>query len=107
MRASRDGWRRSWPDAGANSSEREDRLVKRTLGMTLVAALSLFVGISGVLGSAAVVSDGLGLSRFSTVAGAPSIGTTSAPPSGSAVNVAVVAFGVVRVLLSLLLIAGG
>jgi hypothetical protein len=82
-------------------------VAKRTVGMTLIAALSLFVGISGVLGSAAVVSDGLGLSRFSTVAGAPSVGTTSAPPSEHAVNAAVVAFGVVRALLSLLLIAGG
>src|SRR5262245_16020576 len=75
--------------------------------MILIAALSLFVGISGLLGSAAVGSDGLGLSRFSTVAGAPSVGTTSAPPPESAVNARVVAFGVVRALLSLLLIAGG
>jgi len=74
--------------------------------MVLIAALSLFVGISGLMGSAAVVSDGLGLSRFSTVAGAPSVGTTSAPPTEHAVNARVVAFGVVRALLSLLLIAG-
>jgi len=82
-------------------------VAKRTVGMILIAALSLFVGISGLLGSAAVVSDGLGLSRFSTVAGAPSVGTTSAPPPESAVSAPVVAFGVVRALLSLLLVAGG
>lgn len=81
-------------------------MAKRTTGMILIAALSLFVGVSGLLGSAAVVSDGLGLSRYSTVASAPNVGTTSAPPPERAVNGAVVAFGAVRALLSLLLIAG-
>jgi hypothetical protein len=74
--------------------------------MIVIAALSLFVGVSGLLGSAAVVSDGLGLSRFSTVASAPTVGTSSAPPPERTVDGAVVAFGAVRALLSLLLIAG-
>ena len=78
----------------------------RTLGMTLVAALSLFVGVSGLIGSSAVISDGLGLTRIGTVTGAPSVGTTSAPPPATVVNGAVVAFGVVRGILSVLLLVG-
>lgn len=74
--------------------------------MTAIAALSLFVGISGIVGSAAVVSDGLGLTRIGTVTGAPSAGTTSAPPPASPVNIAVVAFGAIRGVLSILLIIG-
>jgi len=75
--------------------------------MTLIAALSLFVGISGLMGSAAVVSDGLGLTRFGTVTGAPYVGTTGQPPPAERqVEPMVVAFGAVRATLSLLLIAG-
>ena len=50
--------------------------------MTAIAALSLFVGVSGVIGSAAVVTDGIGLTRVGSVTGAPTVGTTSAPPPG-------------------------
>ncbi len=78
----------------------------RTLGMTVVAALSLFVGVSGILGSTAVVSDGLGLTRIGTVSGAPAVGTTGAPPPASAVNAAVVAFGALRGVLAVLLVIG-
>jgi hypothetical protein len=78
----------------------------RTLGMTLIAALSLFVGVSGLIGSAAVISDGLGLTRIGTVTGAPTIGTTSAPPPAGAVNGAVVLFGALRGILSVLLLVG-
>lgn len=74
--------------------------------MTAIAALSLFVGVSGLIGSTAVVSDGLGLTRIGTVTGAPSVGTTSAPPTAAAVNGMVVAFGVVRGILSASLLVG-
>jgi hypothetical protein len=78
----------------------------RTLGMTVIAALSLFVGVSGVVGSTAVISDGLGLTRIGTVTGAPSVGTTSAPPPARAVEWKVVVFGAIRGLLSAMLLAG-
>lgn len=78
----------------------------RTLGMTAIAALSLFVGVSGLIGSTAVISDGLGLTRIGTVTGAPSVGTTGAPPPAAGVNAAVVAFGAMRGVLSILLVAG-
>ena len=78
----------------------------RTLGMTLITALSLFVGVSGLIGSTAVISDGLGLTRIGTVTGAPTVGTTSAPPPTGAMNVAVVFFGTLRGILSVLLLVG-
>lgn len=78
----------------------------RTLGMTVIAALSLFVGVSCLIGSTTVIGDGLGLTRIGTVTGAPTVGTTSAPPPASAVNGMVVAFGVIRGILSVLLIVG-
>ena len=74
--------------------------------MTVIAALSLFVGVSGLIGSTAVVSDGLGLTRIGTVTGAPSVGTTSAPPTAASVNGVVVAFGAIRGILSGLLLVG-
>ena len=75
--------------------------------MALIAALSLFVGISGIMGSAAVVSDGLGLTALGTVTGAPYVGTTASPPPAERqVEPIVVVFGAVRAALSALLIAG-
>lgn len=75
--------------------------------MTLIAALSLFVGVSGLLGSATVISDGLGLTQLGTVTGAPHVGTTSAPPpAGRPVEPMVVTFGSVRAILSMFLVAG-
>ena len=79
----------------------------RTLGMTVVAALSLFVGVSGLIGSAAVISDGLGLTAIGTVTSAPTIGTTTAPPTGSGgIDGGVVLFGALRALLSASLVVG-
>lgn len=78
----------------------------RSAGMTLVAALSLFVGVSGIIGSTAVISDGLGLTRIGTVSSAPAIGTTAAPPGMAAVNARVVIFGAARGILAVLLVMG-
>lgn len=79
----------------------------RTAGMVVIAALSLFVGVSSLMGSGAVISDGLGLSRVGTVTGAPYVGSTGTPPpTERLVNPKVVAFGAVRGILSGLLIAG-
>jgi hypothetical protein len=77
----------------------------RSFGMMAIAALSLFVGVAGLIGSGAVISDGLGLTRIGTVTGAPSVGTTAAPPPAG-VNVAVVGFGVARLALSVVLLVG-
>jgi hypothetical protein len=75
--------------------------------MTVIAALSLFVGVSGLVGSSAVISDGLGMSRVGTVTGAPYLGSSGAPPPAERqVNTQVVAFGAVRLLLSVSLVAG-
>lgn len=79
----------------------------RSAGMTLIAALSLFVGVSGMIGSVAVISDGLGFTRLGTVTGAPYVGTTGAPPPAERqLDLTVTAFGTVRAALSLLLIVG-
>lgn len=78
----------------------------RTLGMTLIAALSLFAGVSGLIGSTAMISDGLGLTRIGSATSAPTIGTTSAPPPVGSVKGTVVAFGAIRGILSALLIVG-
>jgi hypothetical protein len=75
--------------------------------MTVIAALSLFVGVSGLVGSSAVISDGLGMSRIGTVTGAPYVGPSGTPPPAERqVNAKIVMFGVVRGVLSVLLIAG-
>ena len=74
--------------------------------MTTIAALSLFVAVSGLIGSTAVISDGLGLTRIGTVTGAPSVGTSAAPPPAAAVNAMVVTFGAARGVLSILLVVG-
>ena len=82
-------------------------MATRSVGMTVIAALSLFVGVSALLGSAQVVSDGLGFSSFGTVARTPSVGTTQAPPPEThGVDAAMAAFGLMRVLLSLSLVSG-
>jgi hypothetical protein len=75
--------------------------------MVVIAALSLFVGVSSVIGSAQVISDGLGLTALGTVTGAPYVGTTGAPPPAERrVDPTVVAFGAVRAGLSLMLVMG-
>ena len=78
----------------------------RTLGMTLIAALSLFAGVSGLIGSTAMISDGLGLTRIGAVASAPTVGTTGAPPPTASVNGTMAAFGAIRGALSVILIVG-
>lgn len=78
----------------------------RTFAMTLIASLSLLVGIMGVIGSASMVSDGLGLTQIGSASSGPSVGTTTAPPSATGANPAVVLFGVLRGLLSVLLLVG-
>ena len=78
----------------------------RTFGMTLIAAISLFVGVSGLIGSTAMISDGLGLTRIGAVTSAPTVGTTSAPPPTASVKGAIVAFGAIRGILSALLLVG-
>jgi len=72
--------------------------------MTLVAALSLLVGVMGVVGSGSMVSDGLGLTRIGSATGGPSLGTTSAPPP--AASAPVVVFGALRGVLAVLLVIG-
>jgi len=74
--------------------------------MTLVAALSLFAGVSGLIGSTAMISDGLGLTRIGAATSAPTIGTTGAPPPATSVNGKVVVFGAIRGILSVLLLVG-
>src|SRR5262245_30857203 len=110
MRASPASWRARWRARATPAARPEpgrECVATRTAGMTIVAALSLFVGVSGLLGSAQVVSDGLGLSSFGTVARAPSVGTTGAPPPETrGVDATMAAFGVMRVLLSLSLVVG-
>ena len=77
----------------------------RTLAMTAIASLSLLVGIMGVVGSVSVVSDGLGLTRIGTMTGTPELGTSSAPPP-TGVHWMAVLFGVVRGVLSVMLLFG-
>jgi hypothetical protein len=79
---------------------------RRTLWMTLVAALSLFAGVSGLIGSTAMISDGLSLTRIGAATSAPTVGTTGAPPPTGPVNGTVVAFGAIRGILSVLLLVG-
>jgi len=82
-------------------------MAARTFAMTTIAALSLFVGVSGILGSAAVIGDGLGVTHVATVTRAPSVGTTTAPPPAPGIDARMVLFGSLRAVLSLLLVAGG
>ena len=80
---------------------------RRTLLMTLIASLSLLVGVLSVLGSTAIISDGLGLTRIGSATSGPSLGTTSAPPpDAAAASARVVVFGLVRLALSILLVVG-
>ena len=75
--------------------------------MTLIAALSLLVGVLSLIGSTAIISDGLGLTRIGSASSGPSVGTTTAPPPAAATASArVVLFGAVRFVLSILLLVG-
>jgi len=79
---------------------------RRTLLMTLIGSLSLLVGVLSLLGSTAIVSDGLGLTRIGSATSGPSVGTTAAPPHAAAAAARVVAFGAIRFVLSILLVVG-
>jgi hypothetical protein len=79
----------------------------RSMGMTVIAAMSLVVGLLGLVGSASMVSDGLGITHIGTATSGPTVGSTSAPPPGdTSTRVRVTLFGVVRVMLSLVLVVG-
>ena len=80
---------------------------ERTLLMTLVAALSLLVGVLSLMGSTAIISDGLGLTHIGTATLGPPVGTTGSPPPEAATpHPLVVTFGAVRVVLAILLVVG-
>lgn len=75
--------------------------------MTLIGSLSLLVGVLSLVGSAFIISDGLGLTRIGSATSGPSVGTTSAPPpTAAAVGARVVGFGAMRLVLSILLVVG-
>jgi hypothetical protein len=70
----------------------------RLPGMTMIGALSLLVGVIGLIGSASMVSDGLGITRP---------GGPGAPAAESgALPTLVALFGALRVVLSLVLVVG-
>ncbi len=80
---------------------------RRTLFITLIAALSMLVGVLSLLGSTAIISDGLGITHLGSATSGPTVGTTSAPPPDAATASArVVLFGAVRLVLSILLVVG-
>ncbi len=75
--------------------------------MTVIAALSLLIGVLGLVGSAGMVSDGLGLTHLGSATSGPAVGSTSAPPpSDASTRLRVTLFGVVRVALCVLLVVG-
>ncbi len=79
----------------------------RSMGMTVIAALSLLVGVLGLVGSAGMVSDGLGITHLGSATSGPTVGTTSAPPpSEASTRLRVTLFGAIRVVLSVLLVVG-
>ena len=79
----------------------------RSMGMTVVAALSLLIGVLGLIGSASMVSDGLGLTHLGSATSGPMVGSTSAPPpSAESMAALVTVFGGLRVALSVLLVVG-
>jgi hypothetical protein len=77
------------------------------MGMTVIAALSLLVGVLGLVGSAGMVSDGLGITHLGSATSGPTVGSTSAPPpSEASARMRVTLFGAIRVVLSVLLVVG-
>lgn len=79
----------------------------RSMVMTLIAALSLLIGVLGLIGSVGMISDGLGITRLGSATSGPTVGTTSAPPpSDASTRARVTLFGALRVALSLLLVVG-
>jgi hypothetical protein len=79
----------------------------RSISMTVIAALSLVMGVLGLIGSAGMVGDGLGITHVGSATSGPTVGNTVAPPpSDASTRVRVTLFGVIRGVLSLLLVVG-
>lgn len=79
----------------------------RSMLMTLIAALSLLIGVLGLIGSVSMISDGLGITRLGSATSGPTVGSTSAPPPSDAnTRARIVVFGALRLALSLLLAVG-
>jgi hypothetical protein len=75
--------------------------------MTAIAALSLLFGVTSLVGSAGMVSDGLGITHIGSATSGPTVGSTSAPPpSEASTRVRITLFGAIRLVLSLLLVVG-
>jgi hypothetical protein len=77
----------------------------RTWTMTLIAALSLLVGVFGLIGSVAMISDGLGITFQGT--GFAPVGAGVPIPPGTEAGRLVALFGVIRGILSIVLVVGG
>jgi hypothetical protein len=79
----------------------------RTLVMAVIAALSLLIGVMGVMGSVSMVGDGLGLTHVGSATSGPTVGSTTAPPpSDTNMRARIVIFGVLRLALSMVLVVG-
>src|SRR5437867_1722302 len=80
---------------------------QRSAGMTLIAALSLLVGVTGLLGSATMISDGLGFSKVGRATSDPTLGSSAAlPPGAASLGRRAATFGAVRLVLSLVIVVG-
>ena len=79
----------------------------RSMVMTLIAALSLLIGVLGLIGSVGMIGDGLGLTHLGSATSGPTVGTTTAPPpSDLSTRTRIILFGALRAALSLLLVVG-
>ena len=79
----------------------------RSAGMTLIGAVSLLIGVVGLIGSAGMVADGLGITHIGSATSGPTVGTTTAPPpSATRMAALVTVFGALRVVLSMVLVVG-
>jgi hypothetical protein len=77
------------------------------MSMTVIAALSLLIGVLGLIGSVGMIGDGLGITHLGTATSGPSVGSSSAPPpSDASMRVRVTLFGILRLALSMLLVVG-
>jgi hypothetical protein len=75
--------------------------------MTTVAAFSLLIGVLGLIGSASMISDGLGITQIGSATSGPTVGSSAAPPPGDAsTRLRVSLFGALRGALSLALVVG-
>jgi hypothetical protein len=75
--------------------------------MALIAALSLMIGVIGLIGSTSMISDGLGFTHIGTATSGPSVGNTSdPPPDARSMAARITVFGGLRLALSMLLVVG-